>query len=169
MKIPKKMSENILFILTQTTKASQLYIDKEMAAFGITRSQWTLLAHLYFVDNVNQKELADLMDIGKAALGKLAAKLETKGWIMRVADEIDGRAVRLSITDLAYPMVKKLVDLLFEESDRAITGLSKEDMNQLRGLLNKMRLNMEEVPPSKRWLRLKSELVDEVVLLSGKT
>jgi DNA-binding MarR family transcriptional regulator len=169
MKIPKKMSENILFILTQTTKASQLYIDKEMAAFGITRSQWTLLAHLYFVDNVNQKELADLMDIGKAALGKLAAKLETKGWIMRVADEIDGRAVRLSITDLAFPMVKKLVDLLFEESDRAITGLDKDDMASLRGLLNKMRLNMEEVPPSKRWLRLKSELVDEVVLLSGKT
>ena len=162
------MSENILFILTQTTKASQLYIDKEMAALGITRSQWTLLAHLYFVDNVNQKELADLMDIGKAALGKLAAKLEKKGWIMRQGDEIDGRAMRLSITEMAYPMVKKLVDLLFEESDRAVSGLNKDDMASLRNLLNKIRSNLDETPPSRRWQRLKAELVEEVTLLEEK-
>lgn len=162
------MSENVPFMLAQTDKAVQVHVDKEVAEFGLTRSQWLLLSMLYFVNGCNQKDLSDLMDIGKGALGKLAKKLEQKGWIDRIIDSQDTRAIRLHISDEAMPIVKKLIDLLFEITRKIETDVSDEEIATLKQILNKIRLNVEVSPSTVRWKRLKSQLIEEVRLLEKR-
>lgn len=162
MKVPKKMSDNVTFMLSNTASASQIFLDKQMEGLGLTRSQWMLLSHLFFVEGCNQKELADLMDIGKGALGKLAAKLEQKGWIIRRGMEIDGRAIQLYLKDEARPLAKLLVDLLFEETKRSLTGLSKEEVETMRSLMRRVHSNVDAVPVSARWKNIKQEIEKSV-------
>lgn len=162
MKIPKKMSNNIPFMLAQADKSVQVRVDSEVGDLGLTRSQWLLLSMLYFVNGCNQTDLSVFMDIGKGALGKLAKKLDEKGWIERRADEADSRAVRLYISDEAMPMVKKLNELLFETTRLIELDLSKEEKDVLREVLRKIRLNSENTPSTKKWKLLKSQLMSEI-------
>lgn len=168
MRVPKRMSENVTFMLSNTSSASQIFLDKQMEELGLTRSQWLCLSLLYFVEGCNQKELADLMDIGKGALGKLAAKLEDRNWIYRRSTSEDGRAITLYLRDDARPIVKLLVELLFEETKRSLTGLSSEEVNIMRDLMRRMHHNVDTAPLSQRWLTIKSEVTLKIKGLNGR-
>jgi MarR family transcriptional regulator, transcriptional regulator for hemolysin len=162
MKIPKKTAENVTFLISQTSNDMRSYIDKEMEALGLTRSQWILLSLLYSVNGCSQQEMATAMGIGKGALGKLARKLEEKGWINRIPSDSDGRVINIFISDKAYPLVGKLVDLMFEDSRRALSGISQEDINTVRGILFRLRGNIADLPPSPKWSKMKGELIESV-------
>jgi MarR family transcriptional regulator, transcriptional regulator for hemolysin len=155
-KIPKKLTENVAYMLHHAALDYQVHFDAEMQALGLTRSQWLLLAHLHFCDGINQKALADLMEIGKGAAGKLAQKLEQAGWIRREADALDGRAFNLYIETAARPVVANLVELLVIETDHSLEGFSREEIDTLRGYLRRIRGNLAQNPLPKKWLQLKA-------------
>jgi MarR family transcriptional regulator for hemolysin len=51
--------------------------------------------HIYEQEGLTQTELAELMQMGRASLGKLLERLEVKGWIERRADASDSRVRRV--------------------------------------------------------------------------
>lgn len=151
MKIPKKLNDNLAYMLHRTALNYQLLFDREMESLKLSRSQWILLAQLYFCDGINQKDLADLMELGKVAVGKLAQKLEKSGWISRIPDAEDGRAFKLTITPKAKPIVKNLVDLLVMETDYSLEGFSAREIADLRDYLVRIRKNLAQAQPSAKW------------------
>lgn len=167
MKLPKKTGENINFMFSQTSSIMRVYVDKEMEDLGLTRSQWILLSILHSINGCSQQELATVMGIGKGALGKLVRKLADKGWIKRDPNSNDGRVINLYITEQAQPMVEKLVELLFEDSRRSLTGISRKDIDMMRSLMHRIRNNIDNKPHSKKWSQLKRELTEEVKRLNS--
>jgi MarR family transcriptional regulator, transcriptional regulator for hemolysin len=167
MKTPKRTAENINFMFSQTSNAMRVYIDKEMEDLGLTRAQWIVLSLLYSVNGSNHQELATHLGIGKGTLGKLVRKLENKGWLRRQANENDGRVINLFITDQALPMVKQLVELLFEESRRSLAGISQEEITLMRSLMNRIKDNIDHMPPSKKWSKIKQDLTRDIKLLDA--
>lgn len=165
MDLPTELRDNIAFMLHRTSLEYELYFDREMHALGLTRSQWLLLAHLYFCDGINQKELGELMGIGKGAIGRLAQKLETSGWIERAPDPHDGRAFKLHIHATARPLVRKLTDMLILETDRSMEGFSDSEVAAIRRYLRRISENIERVPVDARWHSLKKQLLKDVKLL----
>lgn len=159
MDLSATLTDNLAYMLHGTALDYELYFDREMEALGLTRSQWLLLAHLHFCDGINQKELADLMGIGKGAIGRLAQKLEAKHWIARLPDAEDGRAFKLRIKPRARPLVKKLVDMLILETERSLEGFSAAEVEAIRAQLRRIRRNIQAGPVPPRWLRLKAELL----------
>ncbi len=155
--IPRKLTDNIAFMLHHTALDYQVHFDQQMQSLQLTRSQWLLLSHLYFCNGINQKDLAELMDIGKGAVGKLAQKLEAAGWIRREPDVADRRAFNLHITSKALPVVKNLVDLQLIETDHSLAGFGQEEIEQLRSYLRRIRRNLVEIPPSRKWRGLKDK------------
>lgn len=166
MKLSKKTSENINFMFTQTSSAMRVNVDKEMEDLGLTRSQWILLSMLHSMNGCSQQELATVMGIGKGALGKLVRKLAGKGWLRRDPNDSDGRIINLYITDQAQPMVEKLMELLFEDSRRSLTGISQEELTMMRSLMHRIRNNIDNTPYSTKWARIKQELTEEVKRLN---
>ena len=162
MELPAELRDNIAFMLHRTSLEYEMYFDREMHALGLTRSQWLLLAHLYFCDGINQKDLGELMGIGKGAIGRLAQKLETSGWIERAPDPHDGRAFNLHIRDAARPLVRKLTDMLILETERSMGGLSGNDVALVRRHLRHLSHNIEHAPVSARWHTLKKQLLADV-------
>jgi DNA-binding MarR family transcriptional regulator len=61
---------------------------------GAWPRRWALM-HIYEQEGLTQTELAELMQMGRASLGKLLERLEVKGWIERRADASDSRVRRV--------------------------------------------------------------------------
>ena len=76
-------------------------MDRALAPLGLTHAQYSLIASLHGLrasEAPTQKQLADITGLEPMYVSKLARQLETKGWIERVRDTKDTRAVRLAIT-----------------------------------------------------------------------
>ena len=65
----------LAYCISDIARYYRTCLDREMAAHGLTRSQWWLLANLQYNDGANQQELAELMEMGKSAVGKLIDQL----------------------------------------------------------------------------------------------
>jgi DNA-binding MarR family transcriptional regulator len=69
--------------------------DRCVKPFGLTRSQWWVLAHLHKEDGVTQTELAEVLEVGGVTLCRLLDRLEAKGLIERQPDPKDRRVKRV--------------------------------------------------------------------------
>src|SRR5690606_9431232 len=88
------------FLLHDVSRLRRTVFDQRVRPYGITRSQWWVLAHLSRARGrpMSQIELARLLDVGKATLGGLIDRLERSGYVVRGNDEADRRVKTVSIT-----------------------------------------------------------------------
>ena len=84
------LSRNFGFILNDVARLLRTAFDRRVKSLGLTRAQGWVLNHLFRNDGVTQSELADILQVEKATLGRLLDRLETKGWVRREshADEM---------------------------------------------------------------------------------
>ena len=131
-------SIKVVVLVSNVARYYRTLIDRELEPFGVTRSQWWALSTLYFHEGVTQIELANLLDIGKSSTGKLLAKLEEKGWIVRVPDENDGRAIKVKLSEDIRPVIERLVDLTGAIVSSVLGDFSREESRDLVMLLSKL-------------------------------
>jgi len=117
------LSRNFGFILNDVARLMRTTFDRRVRALGLTRSQWWVLNHLFRHDGVTQSELADVLEIEKATLGRLLDRLEQKGWIRREADAADRRAKRIHLTEEVEPAMKTMRAAAAELRRDALAGL----------------------------------------------
>jgi len=118
--------ENSGYLLWQVTMQWQLGMNRALGKLGLTLTQFSLMAGLYWLSKKNagvtQQQLADYANTDKMMTSKVLAVLETKQIIERVKDPGDSRAKQLKITDKgvqilreAYQVVKEVDDVFFKE------------------------------------------------------
>jgi DNA-binding MarR family transcriptional regulator len=66
--------------------------------FGITRSEWRVLAHLGQFGSMTAREIADRSRIHKTKISRAVFSLETKRWLTRRPDPRDRRMEHLELT-----------------------------------------------------------------------
>lgn len=106
--IKEDLSRNFGFILNDVARMMRNIFDRRVKALGLTRSQWWVLNHLFRNNGVTQSELADMLEIEKATLGRLLDRMESKGWIRREEHTTDRRAKCVFLTDEVEPVVKSM-------------------------------------------------------------
>ena len=70
------------FLMHDVSRLRRSVFDEFMKPMAMTRSQWWILAHLSRHDGMIQSDLANVLDIGKAALGGLIDRLEASRFIL---------------------------------------------------------------------------------------
>src|SRR5664279_2238688 len=65
------------FLMHDVSRLRRNVFDDFMKPMEMTRSQWWILAYLSRQDGMIQSDLANVLDIGKAALGGLIDRLES--------------------------------------------------------------------------------------------
>lgn len=124
------LSRNFGFILNDVARLLRTAFDRRVKSLGLTRSQWWVLNHLFRNDGATQSELADILEIEKATLGRLLDRLEQKGWIQRQAAAGDRRAKRVFLTEEVEPALKAMRAAAAELRRDALVGLSAEDQTR---------------------------------------
>lgn len=105
---------------------------------GISRAQWRVLTMLIGRPGATQTELADLVGIGRAPLGKIIDRLETQGWVERRSDPHDRRINRLYLTRDVSPVVEPTRNISNELVNELLSDLPQEEREAFRRVLINM-------------------------------
>ncbi|MDP1627559.1 MarR family winged helix-turn-helix transcriptional regulator [Parvibaculum sp.] len=112
---------------------------------GITVPQSRVFAELRQQDGVTQTELADLVMMEKAPLGRLLDRMEELRLIERRPDPADRRVRRVYLTDAIDGFHDELWDAAFGMFDDALKGFTAEEYETLVAMLRRIKENLEAV------------------------
>jgi len=130
------------FIIHDVSRLLRKRFDRRAHSVGLTRAQWSVIAHLHRNEGVNQSTLAELMDVQKITLARLVDRLEEDGWVQRRPDPDDRRANRLYLTDKVAPMWGRMRELARDVFAEALDGLPPVDQERLIDWLLAVKRNL---------------------------
>ncbi len=135
----ENFENNIGFLLHDVTRLMKRLFDKRMSTLNLTRSQWWVLNFLYFNEGINQSDFSILLDIEKAPLSRLLARMEKKGWLERRNDKNDKRIKNLFLSRNIKPVIMDIRDMANLTREEALSGLNKMEQSILRDHLLKIK------------------------------
>ena len=136
------LERNFGFLLHDVARLMRTSFDRRGRDLGLTRSQWWVLTMLYACEGATQSELAQVMDLEKATLGRLLHRLEKKQWVERRADPVDRRVRRLYLTGSVQETIRALRKIAAEVRYDALEGLSDAERDYFVDFLLKIKRNL---------------------------
>ncbi len=135
------------FLIHDVSRLRRTVVDKVMKPLGITRSQWWVLTNLSRDSSheMMQTELANVLDIGKVALGGLLDRLEANGYIARRADPVDRRAKRISLTPKGEKMLDDMEERASRLNEQMLLDLTPGEIAKAEGMMHKMKKRLIEM------------------------
>lgn len=133
------------FLMHDVSRLRRSVFDEFMKPLGVTRSQWWVLAYLSRHDGMIQSDLANVLELGKAALGGLIDRLEAGGFIQRRPDEYDRRVKRVFLSASGAQLVKEMAKRNRDMSERILEGLSTVDRYRLADMLMHVKRNLVSI------------------------
>lgn len=130
------------FVLNDVARLLRFSFDRQSQGLGLTRAQWSVLAHLYRLNGTKQNTLAALMEITPITLARHLDRLEADGWVDRRDDPSDRRAKNIYLTAKAKPMIQTLQKLGQKVRKQALQGVTKEDEAHFMDILLRIRANL---------------------------
>jgi MarR family transcriptional regulator, transcriptional regulator for hemolysin len=133
------------FLIHDVSRLRRTIYDQRLKEYGITRSQWWVLANLSrHGEGVGylQVELARILDVGKVTLGGLIDRLEINGVVARVPDLTDRRAKRIVMTEKGKSLLHKVEQVGVLVNKDIMAGISPAEEDALVDVLGKMKQNL---------------------------
>jgi DNA-binding MarR family transcriptional regulator len=109
----------------------------------VTSAQWVFLRILWRQDGVTQKELSDQVGNHPSTTVDALRVLERNGYVRRIKDPQDGRAMRVHLTDKGWALRAALMPHAARANEAAMAGITQEEFDTLRRVLLKVRGNLD--------------------------
>jgi MarR family transcriptional regulator, transcriptional regulator for hemolysin len=117
--------------------------DEALADAGGTRPTWLILLAVKSGRWGTQREIADAVGIEGATLTHHLNGLERAGLLTRTRDPDNRRVHRVALTEEGDAAFHRLRQAATAFDERLRSGLDDGDLTQLRGLLDRLRANVE--------------------------
>ncbi len=123
-------------------------LGDQLKTHGILEGQLEYLMTVYENEGINQREIADNLDVGKAAVTKAVRILEKDGFITRGRDPGDRRNYRLSTTDTGKTVGEACGRIYGRLQAQIFEEFSFEELEELTNLLQRLRERTSELTGS---------------------
>lgn len=137
-----RLEESLGFILNKTNTKLKNQLFQRFKEDDITPEQWSILTCLWRQEGVSPKELADLIYKDKPNTNRILEKLQAKGLILRKAHPTDRRAYQIYLTERGWAIKDKLIAKVTQLQDEVTAGLGKEQVEEMKRLLNHVYANL---------------------------
>ncbi len=117
---------NIRITFRRINRWAQGFVARRTKDTGLTPSQIQALRHIGYHKVMCQQELVEDMGVDKAAVTRLVAGLEERGYVVRTADPKDGRAKLITATEAALQVKDDVIALEEAYYDWLLEGLDPE-------------------------------------------
>ena len=125
-------------------RASRQVINARLEPLGLSSLEGDLLFHLLTGgDQPHQEELAERLDIGKAAVSRAVDSLEDKGYVRRAQAPEDGRARCVTLTDKARAAGAGIVGVYETLYQIACAGVDEEELRRIGAVLARVAANLQ--------------------------
>jgi MarR family transcriptional regulator for hemolysin len=136
--------ESIGAWLTLATQTFHRAVSDELTPHGITYRQSTVLGWLALEGDLSQTELATRMMVEPPTLVGILDRMERDGWITRHNCPGDRRKKIIRANPAAEPVWEKIVECASRVRQRAIEGLSQQELATLKSLLRRVQRNLKK-------------------------
>lgn len=136
------LTRSLGFLLGDVSRLVRKRFDMRARELGLTRAQWRVLARLRRREGINQKELAEILEIENITLTRHIDRLEAKGWVERRRDPSDRRAWNLYLNPKVRPVLDRLRKLSGVTREEALKGIPEAESEQFIDTLLKMKENL---------------------------
>ncbi len=138
--------QSLGFLLHDVARLWRKRFDRRAQTLGLTRAQWSVIAHLRRNEGITQTCLADLLEVEKITLARLIDRLEASGWVQRRPHPSDRRANCLYLTDKVHPILDQMWELGRVTRNEALAELNPGEREQLYALLARIKRNLVSTP-----------------------
>ena len=104
-----------------------------------------VMSHLAVNGSMGQLEIVELTHLKPPTVSTLLRRMESEGYITRVTDEKDRRAMRVTLSEKGLAFDRDQLRRLSTNDHQAVKGLSADEQKTLEALLLRMRDNLTEV------------------------
>lgn len=111
---------------------------------SVTVDHMIILKILSIKNDITQQELADIIYKDKSNLSRMVNSLEDKKCIKHKLSKKNNRIVKLlSITPKGLEIVEKQMQYAYKFHEYAVKGVSEEEFNTVKKVMEKIRSNLE--------------------------
>jgi DNA-binding MarR family transcriptional regulator len=126
-------------VISDVARLLRTEFDRRVRKLGITRSQWLVLTRLHRNPGASHSELADMLEVEKATVGRMVDRLEANGWVERRSEPDDRRVKRVYLTKEAERVHKRIWRVAEDTVDAALVDLAGPERKQLMTLLQRIK------------------------------
>lgn len=116
----------------------QLYLNRQLAAYGLSGSQYLFLVHICREPGLTQDRLPVLVNLNKSNVTRSLAQLERLGYIRRECHQRDRRTAAVFPTPAALAVYPRIMAIIADWDASATVRLSIEEKMTLERLLKKV-------------------------------
>lgn len=150
MTIPK-LDRHLGFLLHDVARLLRKRVEQRMRALGLTRAQWSVLAHIARHEGIKQNALAAILEVEPITLARILDRLQKAGFIERRPHPEDRRAWLPHLTAKAGPVLEQLFAFGAATREDAMAGFAPEEREHLLDLLLRMKSNLcDNAAPANR-------------------
>lgn len=120
-------------------RLQKYFREKELE---ITVEQWSILMHLWKYDGVSQQELSQKTYRDKPSITRLVDNLEKLGLVERRSSDTDRRINRIYLTEAGKNLRDPSMELANLTLNEGLEGISKEDIEITKRVLEKVYENL---------------------------
>jgi len=140
------LKRSLGFLLGDVSRLMRKRFDRRAKTLDLTRAQWRVLAQLRRREGINQKALAEILEVESMTLARHIDRLEEKGWVERRPDPKDRRAWRLHLKEEVQPVLDRMRVLAEKTREEALAGIPPEDRERLIDHLLTVKSNLILAP-----------------------
>lgn len=123
------------FLLGSTHRRISNAFARALKPFDITPEQWSVLMMIADRGGINQKEVAAAAAKDQPTTARIVELLQKKGFITKSTSPSDRRAFLLYATDEGKELIERTLHLEEQNINAAVAGLSPEQLEELRSML----------------------------------
>jgi DNA-binding MarR family transcriptional regulator len=137
-----QLDRHLGFLLHDVARLARKRIEQRMRGLGLTRAQWSVLAHLARHEGIKQNALAAILEVEPITLARMLDRLEAAGYVERRHHPEDRRAWLPYLTEKARPVLDQLFAFGAATREEALAGFSEVEREHLIDLLLRMKSNI---------------------------
>ena len=141
---------NIRISFRRINRWAQGVVARRSKDTGLTPSQIQALRHIGYHKTMSQQELVEDMGVDKAAVTRLVAGLEERGYVIRTADPKDGRAKVIQATEEALQVKDDVIALEEAYYDWLLEGLEPDERAVFCAAMEKLLQRASQIDTGKK-------------------
>ncbi|WP_406670263.1 MarR family transcriptional regulator [Methanolobus sp. ZRKC4] len=152
-------------LISITYRSNFVRLNTRMKELGLSGGQFSVLMVLSYEQGLTQDKIAWLLLIDKGSVARAVNVLEDKGFVKRVTDESNRRAVQLYLTESGERIIPEVIRIDQEMEQIIFSGFTEKEKTQIKALLLKMAQNSYEAAYDKndrKWKEFPLESCNKV-------
>lgn len=129
-------------VVSIASRSKFIFLNDRLRPLDLTAGQYPVLMLLAKEQNIMQEHLVRHYRLDKGTIARAVKKLEDGGFIRRITDPGNRRAVRLFLTEKGEHAIPRLHDINKEWEGHITAGLTDEEIATLHTLMRRVARNI---------------------------